>query len=127
MRLIFYNLIPLLAHLLCLLLGIWLKGGDLSMIELALDTIIAPIYLIVINHKLFAKVSVTNAVLLWIFMLVIVVIGHVIHYLHWGISTGNLMRPDSETVLILQIAVITSVIILTVGWIIVSLIKIKSV
>ena len=96
------------------------------MIELALSTIVSPIYLIIIDYKLCGKLSLGNAIIWWFFMLFIVLIGQSIHYIYWGLSSGNLMKPDSETVLILQLAIITSTIILTAGWIIACTIKSKS-
>jgi hypothetical protein len=42
---------------------------------------------------------------------------------NWGISTGILTTPDSETVIIIKSQIYTSTIIILVGWIILSLIK----
>lgn len=118
--------IPILVHIICLLLGLWIKPGDLSMIEFVFDTIIVPIYLIVINYKLVTKVALTKIVGYLILMMVVILAGHGIHYLNWGISTGYLTTPDSATVHLFQITVLISLVILIIGWIAVFVIKNKS-
>lgn len=118
--------IPILVHIICLLLGLWIKPGDLSMIEFVFDTIIVPIYLIVINYKLVTKVALPKIVGYLILMMVVILAGHGIHYLNWGISTGYLTTPDSATVHLFQITVLISLVILIIGWIAVFVIKNKS-
>ncbi len=126
MKLLMLVFIPILIHIICLLLGLWIKPGDLSMIEFVFDTIIVPIYLIVINYKLVTKVALPKIVGYLIFMMVVILAGHGIHYLNWGISTGYLTTPDSATVHLFQITVLISLVILIIGWIAVFVIKNKS-
>ena len=58
-------------------------------------------------------------------MISLTLLGHIISYFNWGISTGNLWNPDSETVHIIMLQITTSLIIIILGWIIACLIKNK--
>ncbi len=56
-------------------------------------------------------------------MLVITILCIIIDYFNWGISTGDLLKPDSETVLIIKLEMIVASIIVTISWIAVYVIK----
>lgn len=118
-----YYLIPIIIHL--LFLPFWFLGTNSSMVslvELVIGTLVIPIYLIIISVKFADKIS-TGKFIVLLSMIGITVLGHFIQYFNWGISTGNFFSPDSVTLLISRNTIITSTIIVTVGWIIVFLIK----
>ncbi len=123
-----YNLIPIIVHI--SLLPFWFlekNAGITGLIELAIGVLVIPIYLVIINFKFFDKISAGKFVILLLLMIGINVIGHLISYFNWGLSTGNLLTPDSETVHIIKLAIVASTIILTVGWITACLIKSRTI
>lgn len=120
----FYYLIPIVIHL--MFLPFWFlpqKGATVTLLEMVMGTIVIPVYLIIINFKFADKINMGKFTILLLLMIGITVAGHLIGYFNWGISTGNLFSPDSETLLIIRMQIIASTIIVTVGWIIVCLVK----
>lgn len=122
-----YYLIPIAVHI--LFLPFWFMGkgtGNTALIELVVGALIIPIYLIIISFKFVDKISMGRFVTVLLLMIGITVIGNLISYCNWGISTGKLLTPDSETVLIAKMQIIISIIVVSIGWIIASLIKSKT-
>ena len=64
-----------------------------------------------------------NFFLVLFIMLVVTIFGILIHYFNWGITTGNLLKPDSATVLIIKSEILIASIIVIVGWIVAYMIK----
>ena len=122
-------LIPVIVHL--MFLPFWLldipsaSSAGVSLIELLLGTLVIPIYLIIISYKYLNKVSIGKFLYFLLLMISLTLLGHIISYFNWGISTGNLWNPDSETVHIIMMQITTSLIIIILGWIIACLIKNK--
>lgn len=73
------------------------------------------------------KISIGRILALFFIMLVIVILGSLMVYFNWGISTGFLWKPDSETILLTKIQIYFSAIIVTIGWVIACIIKTKSI
>lgn len=103
------------------------NNGTLSLIEMIISTFVIPIYLITISYKVLNKFNTKTFFLILIVMLAITVFCIIIEYFNWGITTRNLLKPDSETVLIIQVEMIVASIIVTIGWIAVYFIKRKNI
>lgn len=121
-----YYLIPLGAHI--LFLPFWYlekTPGTISTIEIVVGTILIPIYLLIVSAKLLNEVSISRFVGFLLAMLLTTTVGHLIGYFNWGISTGNILNPDSITIFIIKYQMMTSSIIITVGWLVACLVKSK--
>ena len=118
-----YYLIPIAIHLLFLPFWFLDKNGIVSLIEMFVCTIAIPIYLVIVSYKFLDDFSTSKFFLMSLSMLVVTLLGIVISYFNWGISTANLLTPDSETILIMQIQMIISSTIVIVGLAIVCFIK----
>lgn len=118
-----YYLVPIAIHLLFLPFWFLDRNGTLSLVEMFIGTIVIPIYLIVVGYKSPGDINTSRFWLILIVILVVTLLGIAISYFNWGISTGNLLKPDSETVLIMQIQIIVSSAIVIVGWAIAYFIK----
>jgi hypothetical protein len=119
-----YYLIPIGVHL--LFLPFWYLGNqtqNVSIAEMAVGAIIIPIYLIIVSAKLLNEVIISKCTILLLLMLLVAIAGIIVSYFNWGISTGNLLEPDSVTILILKYQMIASSVIITVGWIITCFVK----
>ena len=115
-----YYLIPIVIHLFFLPFWFLAKDGTLSLIEIFIGTVVNPVYLIFVSYKLLD----TGRFFFVLFvMLVVTILGIVIHYFNWGITTGNLLKPDSATVLIIRSEILIASIIVIVGWTVVYMIK----
>ena len=99
------------------------KGGTLSLIEILIGTVVIPIYLIIVSYKLLDDLGFARFFLVLFMMLVVTILGIVISYFNWGISIGNLLKPDSETVLIIKSEMFIALIIVIVGWTVAYMIK----
>lgn len=121
-----YYLIPIGIHVLFFpFLCFAENSSTISMIEMATGTIFIPIYLIFISEKLLSGLNIIKCITILLLMLLITVTGIFVSYLNWGILTGYLFKPDSITVLLIKYQVIISSVIITLGWIVVCLAKIK--
>ena len=116
-------LIPIVIHLLFLPFWFLAEGGTLSLIEILIGTVGIPIYLIFVSYKLVDDLDAGNFFLVLFIMLVVTIFGILIHYFNWGITTGNLLKPDSATVLIIKSEILIASIIVIVGWIVAYMIK----
>ena len=122
-------LIPVIVYL--MFLPFWLldlpsvSSAGVSLIELLLGTLVIPIYLIIISYKYLNKVSIGKIIYFLLLIISLTLLGHIISYFNWGISTRNLWNPDSETVHIIMLQIMTSLIIIILGWIMACLIKNK--
>lgn len=121
-----YYVIPIIVHIFCLPFWFIEKNpGNTAIFEMILGMLIIPMYLIIISFKYITIFNLGNFFKMLFLMIGIVVLGNLIFYFNWGISTGKLLAPDSETILILKYQMIISSCILLVGWIIIFLIKSK--
>lgn len=107
-----YYLVPLLFHLLCtpiwyldISMTVWIW---LSLFEKFVGILIIPVYLSILSIKkpLFEKTFFQVCILI-----LLCCVGPFIEYLNWGISTGWFFTPDSETVLIIKMEILISIII----------------
>ena len=116
--------IPIIVHILCLPFWFTEKNpGNVAIFEIILGIFIVPVYLILISSKYVTTFSLRKFLELFFLMIGISVMGNLIFYFNWGISTGKLLMPDSETILILKYQIIISSCILMVGWIIMFVAK----
>ena len=121
-----YYLIPIVIHLLFFPLWMIETNGNISLIEILVGTIAIPVYLIILSGRVLKNYNIGFFLILLI-MLVVTLVGIAISYFNWGIVTGNLLTPDSETIIITQGEMMISSIIVTAGWGIMLLIKNRSV
>ena len=89
-------------------------GTFTSFFELLFNTILNPIYLCIVNMVFSIKLKNDKYVKNIILMLLSCFLGFSIYYINWGIATGNLLKPDWGTivVLIIGLSFIVSVIII---------------
>ena len=120
-----YYLIPILVHLIFLPLLFFERSGRISFIEIFVGTIAVPIYLVGISYKLLDNFSICKLFSALLATLSVTLFGIVIGYFNWGITTGNLLNPDGETIHIFNLEMVISAIIVFVGWIILSCAKRK--
>lgn len=121
-----YYLVPIAIQL--ILLPFWFidKGAIVSLIGLAIGAVMTPIYLIIISFKFVEKISAGSFVGILLLMIGIAILACLINYFNWGLSAGNLLSPDSETVLIIKMQMVVSSAIVIVGWIVAFIIKSKT-
>ena len=120
-----YYLIPILVHLIFLPLLFFERSGRISFVEIFVGTIAVPIYLVGISYKLLGNFGICKFFSALLAMLSVTLLGIVIGYFNWGITTGNLLNPDGETIHIFNLEMVISAIIVFVGWIILSCAKRK--
>lgn len=120
-----YYLIPILVHLIFLPLLFFERSGRISFIEIFVGTIAVPIYLVGISYKLLDNFGICKFFSALLATLSVTLFGIVIGYFNWGITTGNLLNPDGETIHIFNLEMVISTIIVFVGWIILSCAKRK--
>lgn len=73
--------------------------GKASDYQGLLNVFIVPLFLVILNIYFINKKKVNWYVSIVLILLVIVINGAIM-YLNWGLSTGNLLNPDSETVMV---------------------------
>ena len=105
------------------ILDLWVDATDMALVELLFNVFIAPIMLIFLNAKLCLWRHLWSSMLFIIPMLIVLVAEIALGYLRWGIQTGNLYKPDSETLLVVQSEILWASIITFVGWFIICIIK----
>ena len=118
-----YYLIPIVTHLIFLPLLFFERNGEISLIEILVGTIIIPIYLVIVSYKFLDDFSMSKFFFMLLIILVVTILGIVISYFNWGITTRNLLKPDSETIHIINWQMIIASIIVVIGWTIACMIK----
>lgn len=118
-----YYLIPVVIHLLFLPFLFLERNGEISLIEIFVGTIVVPIYLVIVSYKLLDHFSMSKFFPMLLIILVVTILGIVISYFNWGITTGNLLKPDSETIHITNWQMIIASIIVIIGWAVAYIIK----
>ena len=110
-NIVFLNLIPIFINL--LFMPFWFINNislstSLTLIELIMCLLLIPIYLILNN--LFYSIKKNKKMFLdkVLLMLLSAECCTMIHYLNWGLSTGGLLNPDLETVMILTFEAVIS-------------------
>ena len=118
-----YYLIPIVIHLIFLPLLFLERNGKISLIEIFVGTIVVPIYLVIVSYKLLDHFSMSKFFSMLLIILVVTILGIVISYFNWGITTRNLLKPDSETIHITNWQMIIASIIAITGWTVAYMIK----
>lgn len=125
---ILLNFIPVGIHI--LMFPMWYlenkyqfwSTGTISFYEIILNTLILPIFLLVINI-IYVNKEKCNFWFSALIMLFVVLISAGIHYLNWGITSQKIFDPDAMTVgIILWLEVIIPLIIITTAWIVFGII-----
>lgn len=106
-------LLPLIENILMLPLyvccEVWWK---ISIIQIITNTIIIPLYMVFVLSAIIKKFNIGRLIL----SLFIILVCIILHYINWGIHTGYLLNPDSETIYILKCEIIISFFIVIVGY-----------
>lgn len=74
-------------------------------------TIIIPFFQVVINGWFNIKCNNYRFIKNWTIISISTLLSHVLNYMNWGISSQSLLKPDSETLLILKWEIIISLLI----------------
>ena len=124
-------LLPLIIHIISSTICIfWLDIGVFGMIELITDSIIIPLYFtLVIEQTMVKCVDACGLLKLVVSFFIAFIINMLcisISFVSWGVSTGYLLNPDSETVLIYKYEIFAVSIILLLGLVVVCLRKCKA-
>ena len=118
-----YYLIPIVIHLIFLPFLFLDRDGEILFIEIIVGTIFVPIYLVIVSYKLLNHFSMCKFFSMLLIMLVVTILGIIISYFNWGITTGNLLKPDSETIHIISWQMIIASMIVIAGWAVAYTIK----
>lgn len=115
------NFIPVILNVLLLPLwymestyGFWTYGRT-SFFELIFNSVLSPIYLLILNIHLIKKRR--RGILFHLLLMTISILcSAVIHYLNWGITSGNFFNPDEMTIgLVLFIEILFPLALVIVG------------
>ena len=74
----------------------------LTSIEMGFSIILLPLYLLIFNFIYSVKSKQVNFLPNIGLMLLAAILGNCLYYFNWGISSGNLFSPDSETIYLFQ-------------------------
>lgn len=91
------NYIIYLNLVLPFIVKIFIPDGRYGSITIVTDTILLPIILIILNISVFLNKIEVSILKLAIFMLLGLLLGNVVGYIIWGISSKHLFNPDAET------------------------------
>ena len=101
-KVIWYNIVPVVAiHV--LFLPLWFVRSayfayNVSLWETTFNLAVLPIYLIIFNLRHAAQVEGFGSFLPYIpLMWASALLGNALAYLNWGLSVGNLFRPEAGT------------------------------
>lgn len=111
-----YYLIPIVLHLIFLLFWFRNQNAEIALIEMFVGTIAVPIYLIIVSYKLLYHFSINSFLPMLSIILAVTILGIVISYFNWGITTGNLLKPDSGTIHLTKLQIMIASIIVIIGW-----------
>lgn len=111
-----YYLIPVVIHLIFLPLLFLDKNGEIMLMENFVGAIAVPIYLAIVSYKILCHFGMNKFLPMLLIILVVTILGIVISYFNWGIITGNLLKPDSETIHIMNWQMIIASIIVIISW-----------
>ena len=115
------NILPILFHIVLLCLFKNFRPGDVAMIELIYNSMVTPIYLLIINRPTYTMGNIIKIFA----MAMVITLNIIISYVNWGIESNKLYQPDSETILVLKTEFLIGIVILIVGISIIHFIKLK--
>ena len=118
-----YYLIPIIIHLIFLPLLFFERNGEMSLVESIVGVIVVPVYLVIVSCKFLDNFSISKFLGMLLIMLVVAILGIAISYFNWGITTGDLLKPDSETIYIIHWQIRIASIIVIIGWAVSYMIK----
>lgn len=128
----FVNFVPIIVIL--LLLPLWLlqykfkvidTGTGITSLSIIIEVVVVPMYLLIVNFLHSKKNEKYNFVPNILLMLFVLLCNNAMNYLNWGLSTGLILRTDSETIMIINTIVILNIIIVVVGGIILQMLLLK--
>lgn len=106
----FYNvIIAVITNLLFLPFWYFEDAIWVPAIQAVVNGILLPVSLAALNLILIFKKQIKFPTILYFIIPLACLIGGICMYLDWGISTGNLFRPDEETVLLITFLSVTSI------------------
>lgn len=93
--------------------------------QMFLNTLFIPVLLLYLNKRYKAWDGKINFVISLVMMLISSLLGNLISYLSWGISSGRLNNPDSMTIAIVEGEIIVSSVIIIMAGLILFLLQLK--
>jgi hypothetical protein len=78
-------------------------------LQILANVVLLPIILVIMDSILFLRGKVGSYFILYLIIPFACLIGQLFSYFNWGISTGNLMRPDNETLMLAKYLVIIAI------------------
>ncbi len=92
---------PLYLNILIpVILKVLVPDGRYGVISLAVDFIILPLALIILNIYLIQSKIESSLLKCFVLMLIGLLLGNAVGYVVWGITSKNLLSPDAETLVI---------------------------
>lgn len=88
--------------LLPFIIKIFIPDGRYGALTIITDIVILPLLLIMLNGVILIVKIEESFVKCCIFMMLGLVLGDLVGYVVWGISSGNLLKPDEETLHIIK-------------------------
>ena len=118
-----YYLVPILFNIILIPFGFILQEKWVIMIlHMLVNTFFSPIYLLIILFPLL-NVKLYSLIKYFCLNCFMSCCGVLIEYINWGAFTGYLFEPDSETIHIMKLQILTSTILFVIGLVGVCAIK----
>lgn len=111
LRLLLY-LLPIIRNGLTLPLCGYYEDWKIFLVQMVTNAIITPIYMVFAVSMIIKKFNIGVLIL----SLLVILVGIMVLYISWGITTGYILKPDSETILLLKYQILISFAIFIVGY-----------
>lgn len=107
---IFYNTILAIGMALMFLPFWFLKPNTVVPgVQAAINLFIFPIILVLLNIVMLLKGKNSSFPSLYVTLPLFCLLNQLVCYLNWGMATGNLVKPDAETVMLTKSFILISV------------------
>ncbi|MCK5012603.1 MAG: hypothetical protein KAS66_02200 [Candidatus Omnitrophica bacterium] len=77
-------------------------------IQMTANVLVIPVILVALNVSLYARGRIRFFSILYLVIPLACLAGEICAYFNWGISTGDLLRPDEETIIITMVYSVAS-------------------
>lgn len=128
---IILNLLPICLRIISITISYLLMGkistslqGVINYIMIVNNFLVFPLYFIILIGSYTIKRN-KSVLLSFAISVVICVVVSAIRYLYWGMQYGNIFNPDDVTIIITKGTVFAPIILLSLGYFILTLIKIR--
>lgn len=128
---IILNLLPICLRIISITISYLLMGkistslqGVINYIMILNNFLVFPLYFIILIGSYTIKRN-KSILLSFANSVVICVVVSAIRYLYWGMQYGNIFNPDDVTIIITKGTVFVPIILLSLGYFILTLIKIR--